>query len=297
MKAAAIFSLLGAAVIALNAPQGLAQDGPSPVTEIADCNQAQLDVESADGAVLQSVESELQGGGGYALLKRRLPEMERALNHAPASLPRVQLCGNTLYFQSQGGSAALGDMLIGAALMKDSDKFDAMLHGRPRPANSIAVRNPYIRLSFYVGGTYNELHQYDRALVALNRGLALDPLEAIIVNEAAQALLFSHRAEEALVLVERALASGRNYQDRQHALLLRTRGFALGELRRYAEAEQAYRDSLVYDPGNGGALNEIRYYQGLQRGGQPTTVEMSTSDKFRKTKPPADDPPQQNPKL
>ena len=48
------------------------------------------------------------------------------------------------------------------------------------------------------------------------------PNNPTLVNEAAEALIFSHKPDQALALLDRALASGEPFDARRHALLLRT---------------------------------------------------------------------------
>ncbi|MGD0191227.1 MAG: tetratricopeptide repeat protein [Rhizomicrobium sp.] len=50
------------------------------------------------------------------------------------------------------------------------------------------------------------------------------------------------------------------------ALLLRGRGFVLTELNRLDEAEDAYNQSLEFDPGNQHALHELNYIASLRAG-------------------------------
>lgn len=271
-----------------------AAPGPRPVVEIADCTNGG-DVETADTALLEAVEQQLKAGGGFVILKQRRPELEAALAHAPAVLHRMELCGDAIVVHTEGTADTLLGLAQAANLMKDQATLDKALHGRPRPVKAVARQSPYVRISFYVGAVYNEDHQFDRALAALNKGLVLSPDDPIVVNEAAQALIFSHRPAEAQALCERALASDRPMSGQERGLLYRTRGFALGEQNRFAEAEQSYRDSLTYDAGNRGALNEIRYYQ-MREGGAPGgPAKMTTANKFKQgAQPVAPQTPQPN---
>jgi tetratricopeptide (TPR) repeat protein len=281
--AAAIACLAGFAARAADAPL------PPAYTEVADCTAN--DVETADLALLTSTEDDGTNGGGFDMLKQRLPQLEAALAHAPARLNRMELCGDKLVVYVDGPADAAAGLIMAQVVMSHPDVLAKGLHGRPAPKSAVAVRSPYVFLSFYVGTTYNELHQFDRAIPALEKGLALAPNNPILVNEASMALIYLRRVPEAVDLCDRALASGAPMADRDRARLYRTRGFALGELKRYGDAKASYEVSLKYDPGNGGALNEIRYYEGLIAGAPPTPVEMTTSDKFRKKDaPPPEDP-------
>jgi tetratricopeptide (TPR) repeat protein len=290
------------AILAGSTPAFAEAPGPRPAIEIADCASGG-EVEKADEALLESVMPQFKAGGGFAALKPRLPELEAALAHAPPVLHRMELCGDVIVVHTDGAADTLLGLAQAANLMKDQATLDKALHGRPRPVKAIAQSSPYVMLSFWVGTTYNELRQYDRALAALEKGLALAPTNPILVNEDAMALIASRRAAEAVALCDRALAAGEPIEEPNRARLYRTRGFGLGELKRYAEAKASYEESLKYDPNNGGALNEIRYYERLIAGGAPTAVEITTSGKFRQ-KPapqpqpqPEPQPPQPQPQL
>jgi Flp pilus assembly protein TadD len=53
------------------------------------------------------------------------------------------------------------------------------------------------------------------------------------------------------------------------ARLLRGRGFALTELGRLDDAEEAYRESLVSEPNNPRAAGELNYIARLRTGARP----------------------------
>jgi Flp pilus assembly protein TadD len=72
---------------------------------------------------------------------------------------------------------------------------------------------------------------------------------------------------------------------RDHARILRTKGYALGELNRFDEAEAAYQESLKYEPNHAGALNELKYLAQRKAGAPKTPLVVMTSDKAATTLP------------
>ena len=59
-------------------------------------------------------------------------------------------------------------------------------------------------------------------------------------------------------------------------------GFSLTELRRYDEAEAAYRASLALEPEHGGALAELAYIAKLKAGVVPEQVKLFNSEEARR---------------
>lgn len=112
-----------------------------------------------------------------------------------------------------------------------------------------------------------ERKDFSAALAMLARIEALVPVSAGTSTEIAYILGQLKRPEESLAAYRRALATTQKYpsQRRYRALALRGVGFALIELHRLDEAEQALREALLLEPGNAVALNEIAYIQDLRQ--------------------------------
>ena len=86
-----------------------------------------------------------------------------------------------------------------------------------------------------------------------------------MASEYANALETTGHSDQALPFVNTFLADNTDLDDGAHALMLRRRGYAQGELGRHAEAIATYKESLKYAPDNKIALGEIKWNQ--QQGG------------------------------
>lgn len=75
------------------------------------------------------------------------------------------------------------------------------------------------------------------------------------------------------------------FQPDQRARLHRARGFALVELSRYDEAEEAYRTSLKHEPEHGLAQRELDYIAKLKAGAAPTPARTIGVEEARKAEP------------
>src|SRR5579862_5916894 len=118
--------------------------------------------------------------------------------------------------------------------------------------------NPYPTAGFYLGSYFNEIHEPDQALAALDQALAAGPNIPIVIAERNAALIALQRWDDVLAGADRGL-SLRLLAPRDHALMLRNRGYALTELKRLDEAQQAYEQSLTFEPGKALAKNELAY--------------------------------------
>jgi hypothetical protein len=146
------------------------------------------------------------------------------------------------------------------------------------------VANPYPSVSFFLGTYYNEIGKANDALRALDAGLALPtPLPGStlgqmrpnLISERGAALISLKRWPEALADYESGLAIT-TLTNTDKARLLRGRGFALTELGRLNDAEQSYRDSLIAEPNNPRAVQELNYIARIRAGGAPTGSRLIT---------------------
>ncbi len=168
-------------------------------------------------------------------------------------------------------SVAGGELIYRANSMAGCVAF-AESHPRPAPGGSnhfVCRGNPYPTAAFYLGSYYNEIGQPDRALTVLDLGLVAGPNSPLLISERNAALDALRRWDDTLAGAARGLAIP-NLSPKDRALMLRNRGFALTELKRLDEAEQAYRDSLEFDSDNALAKNELKYLAGLKAGARAT---------------------------
>lgn len=225
--------------------------------------------------ILRATEADL-GKGGIKSIQAHAADLERVLadsdnpfgTPAPAAGDRIML--------TDGSTQVLAAMLFAAG--------DKSPEAQGRKA--VAMANPYPSASYYLGSYYNETGKPADALRVLDIGLALKgPIPGLpaaldhmpgLINERGAALIAIKQWPEALANFDKGLAF-KPLPDRARALLLRGRGFALTELGRLDDAEQSYRDSLVAEPNNARAQQELNYIARIRAGGAPTATVIQPS--------------------
>ena len=207
--------------------------------------------------VLDATETDLQTGGLLAVAAH-VADLEHAL--ADARQPAASPGAGTAYVLADGPTETLVALAAAAA-------------DRHAPAGQkvVALNNPYPAISLYLGSYYNEVGKPEDAMRVLDAGLALENStlglhQPLLISERGAALASMKRWPDALANYDKGLAVA-GLEDRARARLYRGRGFALTELRRLDEAEQAYRESLKLDPGNAIAQQELEYIAHLRAGG------------------------------
>ncbi len=215
-------------------------------------------------AVVTATQSDI-ARNGIRGIGPHVPALEEALTQADHPFGAMPPENGDRIVLADGQAETLGALLIGGAA-KDGRK-------------TVAMVNPYPRISFYLGSWYNEIGKPGDALRVLDAGLALPvpvPGSTLgetrphIIGEKGIALVSLKRWPEALAAYESGLAL-KSLDNMTKALLLRGRGFALTELGRLDDAEQSYRDSLTAEPNNARALQELSYIARIRAGGAPTS--------------------------
>jgi tetratricopeptide (TPR) repeat protein len=189
--------------------------------------------------------------GGFAALKALLPDLQKVVSHAPGTMHRVETCDGRIIIHADSMAAYLA---IAAAYPGQDTEWRA---------------SPYPRAALLAGSVLVEYRDYAKAVKVLMIGVRLTPDDGMLVGEAAGALNMSGRFADALDLVDRTLAAYPGMPAGDRARLLRAKGFAFGEMKRFDEAEAAYTESLRYEPGNPVALNELRYIASQRQGAPP----------------------------
>lgn len=143
------------------------------------------------------------------------------------------------------------------------------------------IPTPYLMISLLLGSYYNEIGKSSDALDVLNLGIGLSDIKGMgvgdhdskLLSEKSVALNALKRFDESLANNDIALAL-QSLRDSDRALLLRGRGYVLTELGRLDEAEKAYQRSLICEPGNALARNELTYIAQLRAGKSATPGQM-----------------------
>lgn len=187
---------------------------------------------------------------GFDAISANAAALREALSNAPASYPVIER-------RADGN-------IVRADTMEDAVRLTAGLF--PDMRSFRVERNTYPLIALVLGAEAVERRRYSDAISLLDQGLALQPNHPVLVAEKAAALFGLRRWNDALILVDRTLASGDRILQLGTAPLHRRRGFALVELGKLQDAKLAYEQSLELEPGNSTAVSELAYIDDLLAG-------------------------------
>jgi tetratricopeptide (TPR) repeat protein len=252
MRQLSVFAIL-AVIVSTHAAVSADTDIAQPSWVVA---QSLLNKSSADIAT-----------GGIAALTPYVPDLQKALETAVPVMQQID--------QGNGTSVVLTDGMMQMII--------ALGEAAKDKKHVVALPTPYIKISLFLGSYYNEIHDPAAAITALDRGIALSDIEGLrigehdsyLLSEKGAALEALKRFDESLATYDKGLAL-LNLADQDRARLYRGRGFSLTELGRLDDAEKAYKDSLVCEPNNARALNELKYIAQIRAGGPPTAGTIQT---------------------
>lgn len=260
--AAALLLASAAPTLTIASPAPAAQ--PSPVER-----QEARDREVVQKAMLGFSKGPLDPGMVKAL--------QQVIEHAPAAWPLVQKTpdGQTIVRLNSGSPADTLSALLNAA-------------GAPEAGagKGVAVTfNTYGVAALMLGSRAVGLGQPREALVWLERGLAFQPDNLMLVTEKGMALALQRRFAEALAFYDAQPPQdplAEPVDPNGMARLQRARGYCLIELGRLDEAEAAYKTSLELEPDHGGAKNELAYIRGARAGKPPQQpVQLMTGEEAK----------------
>lgn len=215
--------------------------------EIVECRthnpaQEQADMDLAEKAL------KLMQAHDLAALGQLMPDLGMALGHAPDVPSQPEHCGDKIILYSDDMTKLL---LLNGAL------------GGPAGmgAKSVEQREglPYGLLAFASGWTRYEQKDYAGALQDYEKGLRNSPDLTALESEHVLTLSMLGRNDEALSAVDAFIAAHPGLPAGDHAKMLRKRGYILVELKRWDEADAAYKQSLDLEPGNDLAKSEREY--------------------------------------
>ncbi len=216
--------------------------------EIAACGHHDVAQETADASLTQNAWDLLKKHDIAALNPMR-PKLEAAAAHAPNAPSVPEKCGDKILVYSDN---MMDVIMAGAAAQKATGGNVSVEKHDPLP---------YARLDFIIGWLYFNDGKLDTALGWYDLGLKNNPRDPMLASEYANTLSQLGRSADALAFSDRFLAENDDMQDGYKAMMLRRRGYALGELGRHDEAIVAYQDSLKFDPKSELAKNEIEWNQ------------------------------------
>lgn len=270
LKAAGLALIAGLALASSGGAQARGADAPSVSSLSAQSDQPRTQVnisraepQGVEGRDLRTLNTAMEAvqRGGFGGLRRHFRALKEALDRAPANYPLIEQAPGRWIIRSDDFS----QVLMAGALAGAS--------GAPS-IDVVQQSNVYGTVALVLTSEAVERHAYEEAVGYADRGLKLQPENAMLVSEKVSALLGLRRYDEALATVDAALPDVGLLSGTDRALLQRRRGSALIELGRLDEAKTAFEDSLVSEPGNAAATNELQYIRGLQAGrpGVPLTL-------------------------
>ncbi len=253
---------LGLSILALPAAVRATDAPATPAPASAEAPLADAATLDGDEKV---VEAALAAGhaGGPGALKAHIEALRLVLAHTPDPYNKVEKRPGVVYYRT--GSAG------------DADAFTLRIVAEAAQAKTsvrvVRLADPYPTAAALIGSYNDETGHFDEALAALDKGHAIAPSDANVTIERGAALSALHRWADALADYSDGLAAlGPDGPPTLRGFLLRGQGFTLTELKRYDEAEAAYRESLKVDPNHGVATQELAYIARVRGGGAPTAT-------------------------
>ncbi len=215
--------------------------------------------------VLAAAQTDMNSSGILGM-RDHVDEMEQALAGAKDAILATRPATGDIYVLTDGTADTLAGMAEAAIAARQTGSTQ----------NAIAVNNPYPMIALYLGSYYDEVGKPDEAVRVLDAGLAIYDMDGYIppLGEHKPWLMLERSAaanslkhfDETLDITAKGLAMT-DLPDDVRAHFYRNRGFALTELGRLDDSEDAYRESLKLAPGNSTAENELAYIAKLKAGG------------------------------
>jgi tetratricopeptide (TPR) repeat protein len=251
----AIALSLGASTLAPSWVQAAPATAPAKSTA-ADVQEAK------DRQIVQAAMATFAKG---SLDPATIKALKQVLDHAPAAWPIVQDLpgGHKMIHVNDPSPVGTLSALLNATGAPGSE-----------PGQTVSVAfNTYGLAALMLGSRAIALRQPDEATIWLDKGLAFQPDNLMLVTEKGMAFTLQRRFAEALALYDAQPPQdplAKPVDPDGMARIQRARGYCLIELGRLDEAEAAYNKSLELEPGHGGAKAEMDYIREAKAGKRPS---------------------------
>lgn len=265
---AVLFAALVLALAAAPAPSAagawaIQEQAPAPRVNISLSGEAAPLSERADQDLYLTALAAFNERG-FEALRPHLASLRTALGRAPATYPVMSEVDGGWLIRTDNRDEAM-------TLARAIGEIEQGRGGGE--VKVVVVPNTYPRIAFLLGSEALERREFEEAHRHLDAGLALQPLDRLLLNEKLVVLHGERRWEEAYLMLKDAFAAGDPVLTANPAHLQRRLGYTLVELGRLREAREAYDASLVAEPDNAIALNELKYIDDIEAG-QPTSNEV-----------------------
>lgn len=225
------------------------QGGVTPRLNISPCQTPDKDAEAKAQAVADKFQAALRAGDRPGILNL-VPEMEAVMATAPAPV-YLERCDSNINVYTSNMTAAL---MVGV-MAAGGDKDD-----KAKINVNIAGATPYAIIAFGLGWAYADRKEFGLCITVLEDGLKRDPFDEAMIAEHLFCLAQAGRNEETIEAADQHLGNFMTgLSDPGRAAILRRKGYALIELNRWDEAEEAYKESLKLDPKNQIAKGELTF--------------------------------------
>ena len=234
VAAALAAACIGSAALAQHA-QSIPDVSPEAPAVVQAGGQEASTGDPDEDAVL-AAQADIQAQGILAV-KDHEAALREVVDHMPRPFVRERRDGGKLVYRGD----SMTDCVAETARLRAAATQAAI--------NFVCRGNPYPAAAFYLGSYFNQIGQPDAAINVLGAGLIAAPNSPLLLTERNAAFIALHRWDDILAGTGRGLAVA-NLISRDRARLLRNRGYALTELKRLDEAQQAYEESLRLEPDN-----------------------------------------------
>lgn len=256
--------LLPATPVVAVAPSWPEQEAQAPRVNINLVGEPAPASEKADADLYETALGDFNTRG-FAALTPHLAGLREALARAPAAYPVISEPDGSWLIRTDARDEAIALAgVIGVVVQQRGGGVDVKVVVRP---------NTYPRIAMILGSEAIERRAFDEAHRYLDAGLALQPLDRLLLNEKMVTLHAQRRWDDAYELIKTALATDDALLQANPAQLQRRLGYTLVELGRLPEARAAYEASLEAEPGNATALAELQFIADAEAG-NPTYGEV-----------------------
>ena len=259
----AVAAVLAAASIGSVALAQTAQSIPDVSPEAPAVSQAgarEVSTGDADEDAVLATVADVQAHGIVAV-KDHEAALRKVVGDMPQPFVRERQEGGVMTYRADSAEGCLAETARLRAVAGQAS-VDLVCRG-----------NPYPTAAFYLGSYFNETDQPNAAIEVLKLGLVAAPDSPLLLTERNAAFNALHHWDDTLSGADRGLAIA-NLLPRDRARLLRNRGYALTELRRLDDAQQAYEASLQLEPDSALAKNELAYIARLKNGGTAAATKI-----------------------
>jgi tetratricopeptide (TPR) repeat protein len=229
------------------------------------CPDQSNEHEAADRQVIDDIIAAVQRER-FAALRRRIDALRAVASHAPSCYPEIEDRGDQVVLRIADAPPALTlGILAGAAIQQKR--------------MSVAQEpNIYGDAFLLLGSHYVEAREPEEAIAWLDRGLAIQSANQLLISEKVAALNLLRRYADAAALLQSALDNPALELTLDRSRFLRLLGVTLIDLNRLDEAETALNESIRLNPDNPIARNELRYIAQLRAGRRPTQMTITAPD-------------------